>query len=295
MISDRIIEGVRRILRRGFRLVLRAPGTGPLRRVAVRLPFSRFHILVSRLFWGSEVITWRGIRVEINPGDVMGYYAYFLGDYATEEINKCIELCHSARTFADVGANVGLISLSVARVCPKLTVFAFEPDRQIAARLRRNLALNQDLGDRVHVVEAAVAGQEGTMLFVPTNDPTNAEVGRLADEHSDTNGYPVHVVTLSRFFAQQEVYPEVVKIDVEGAELQVLRGMHNAPRQPDAILMETHGFYFGPQADDFNREVIVELDAMGCSLLRLHSGMWQELRGPGELGARSHLLALRTP
>src|SRR5262245_1028477 len=139
MIPNRVFEGVRYVLRRGFRLMLRIPGAGTLRRAAVRLPFSRLHALMRCLFWGTEIITWRGIRVEVNPGEVHGYYIYFLGEYATEEIDKCIELGRAAHTFVDVGANIGLTSLSVARACPELTVYAFEPDRNIAARLRENL------------------------------------------------------------------------------------------------------------------------------------------------------------
>lgn len=77
----------RKLLCRGVRFVLNAPGAGPLRRAAERVPFSRFHRLASWLFWGREAIRWRGVRVIVNPGEVHGYYAYFL-DYASEEITR---------------------------------------------------------------------------------------------------------------------------------------------------------------------------------------------------------------
>lgn len=284
----------RRLLRRGVRWVLKRPGTEPLRRLASAAywnPHSRYRKLASRLFWGREIIPWRGIRAAVNPGELHGYYVYFL-EYEPLEITRCVELCSSARSFVDVGANIGLVSLAVARAWPAVRVTAFEPDRDVAARFRENVELNKDLGPRVQLVEAAVGEREGVGLFAPSGDPTNAGVGRLLEEASAGESYSVRVTTLARFFGDGTARPDVVKIDVEGGELSVLRGMRALRAQPKAIMLETHGFYYGRGAAEFNEAIVRELQLMGyAKLLHLGDG-WRELSSPGDLGTRTHVLAL---
>jgi hypothetical protein len=102
------------------------------------------------------------------------------------------------------------------------------------------------------------------------------------------------MIRLDSFFQNRD-QPDVVKIDVEGAELQVIRGMtglftHGFPK---AILVETHAFYFGDEAAEFNSQVVAELRRGGFTLARLQNDRWVPLRNPLELNARSHLLALR--
>jgi len=282
---------MRAAVRRGLRLLLKLPGAAPLRGAAARLPFSRFHGLVRWVCAGTEVLAWRGVRISIECGELHGYYVYVLGDYATEEIDKAIELCAGARTFADVGANIGLISLAVARACPHLTVLAFEPDREVAARFSANLALNPDLAQRVHLVECAVAARAGTVTFVPSDEPSNAGAGRVYPDPRPGAGYSVRAVTLGDCF-DPGTGPHVVKIDVEGGELDVLAGLWSAPKKPRAILLETHAFYFGAGGDGFNRSIVSELDRAGYSLQRLTQDGWSALADPRDLGGRSHLLAL---
>ncbi len=186
---------------------------------------------------------------------------------------------------------MGLISLAVARACPHLTVLAFEPDREVAGRFSANLALNPDLAVRVRLVECAVAARAGTVNFVPSDEPGNAGAGRVHPDQRPGAAYPVRAVSLGDCF-DPETGPDVVKIDVEGGELDVLAGLRSAPTKPRAILLETHGFYFGAGADGFNRAIVSELHGAGYSLQRLTEDGWSALADARDLGARSHLLAL---
>lgn len=79
---DASLASLRSPLQRTYRLLLRIPALRFLRRLTIRVPFSRFHGLASWLFWGEKIIEWRGVRVAVNPGEVHGYYPYFLDDYS---------------------------------------------------------------------------------------------------------------------------------------------------------------------------------------------------------------------
>jgi FkbM family methyltransferase len=130
--------------------------------------------------------------------------------------------------FADVGANIGVYTVAAARRGAFVT--SFEPNPRIATLLRRNIALNKVAG-RVEVREVALAANAGeTHLAV---EGTLGMAARVAPSGS----LAVRAEILSEAF-------DVVKIDVEGHELEVLRGasplLADMIRRPRAVFLELH-------------------------------------------------------
>lgn len=285
----------RKGLRRLIRKVLQGNKIKFLEKLALRLPYSRFHKIVGWLFWGEETIRWRGITIKLNPGEVHGYHTYFLGGYSEEMIGKLIELCRQSSLFVDVGANIGLISLSVACACPRLEVFAFEPEQNVAMRFRANLGLNQNLAHRVHFVEQAVAEINSDAFFHPSLDPSDIETGRLLfGQLQSAIDYLVPVVRLDTFFQNIGRYPDVVKIDVEGAELRVIQGMSGLfhKRFPKAMLIEVHQSYFSQDALTFKTKIKTILEQAGYSLFWLDRQTWDALPLPENWPGHLSILAI---
>jgi FkbM family methyltransferase len=124
-------------------------------------------------------------------------------------------------TVVDIGAFVGYFALLAARKAGRRgRVVAFEPDRRDFPWLVRNIEDN-GFGDRVTASPDAVADREGWLTFF------------LADEDRTQSGFfpppdggtrvEVECTTLDLFLGGGPV--DVVKIDVEGAELRTLAGM----------------------------------------------------------------------
>ncbi|MCW2715749.1 MAG: methyltransferase FkbM family [Frankiales bacterium] len=134
-------------------------------------------------------------------------------------------LLRPGAVFFDVGSNVGFFALLAAReVGVTGAVHAFEPVPRIAEAVRRNAALNGFDGLQVHTV--AVSDTDGTAELMLAGHPGGATLS-TADTPADlTERVTVRVVTLDGLVASGAVPPpDVVKIDVEGAEMQVLDGM----------------------------------------------------------------------
>jgi len=242
-----------------------------MRNAAVRMPFSRFHWILPCMFWGQEQITWRNVEVIVNPGAVLGYYPYFLGDYSGDEIDLLVKLGSDAHVFADVGANSGLITLAVAQACPNLHIYAFEPDPIIVARFNANLQLNKSLLSRITLIQKAVADIDGTLNFHSEADKSNPETGRLVDS-TTSSSHMVQSTRLDTFFAALVDKPDMVKIDVEGAELSVLRGMNGLFTDdiPSHILVEVHAFYLqNEDRSHFNQQIESELLKAGYKLYNM--------------------------
>ena len=136
-----------------------------------------------------------------------------------EDVGLFLSLLRPGMTVLDVGANVGMYSLlSARRVGPTGRVHAFEPTPAVAASLRRNVALN-GLGN-VHVHEAAVSDAAGRATFyLQDSSDCNTLAGGA--------GTPIRVrtVTLDDHVAAHGLdRVDVMKMDVEGAEVLALRG-----------------------------------------------------------------------
>jgi FkbM family methyltransferase len=143
--------------------------------------------------------------------------------------------------FFDIGANLGLFTLTAARrVGPTGRVYAFEPSQREAQHLRHNIELNGLTN--VTIVTQAVSDQCGTTRFAIAADGGHNSLMKNAHPQQQIQAWQeVELITLDAFIAAHKV-PQVyfMKIDVEGAEVNVLRGashLLNSP-QPPVILCE---------------------------------------------------------
>lgn len=226
----------------------------------------------------------------MNAGEVHGYYLYFFNQYAEEEINKLVELCNEAQVFVDVGANIGLFSVVLAHRCPQLRIYAFEADPNIAESLRLNISLNPSISDRIFTVPKAVGDINGDVPFCSSWGTANAGIGRLKGGNDNIS---VPCITLDSHFEEIGVMPEIIKIDVEGAELNVLRGMQGLlnGNKLKCVLLETHAFYL-PQQErpDFNTQIESLLCSSGFTLQDIYGC---SLPVANEWPPRLHILATK--
>ena len=125
----------------------------------------------------------------------------------------------------DVGANVGVYALQFARwTGPTGRVVAFEPNPVSAGVLTEHIRMN-DFGDRVSVVQAAVADEAGVRTFHMADADGMSRLGAPNPEiASQTRPVTVAVTTLDEYCAAERVDPDWLLIDVEGFEFAVLTG-----------------------------------------------------------------------
>jgi FkbM family methyltransferase len=122
-------------------------------------------------------------------------------------------------TYVDVGTNRGQLLGEALRVSPAGRHIAFEPIPELAAQVRRDFA-------QVDTRELALSAQPGTAEFCHFKTMDGWSGLRRSPEVSDERGHPQYIqVRLSTLDAElADASPRVVKIDVEGAELDVVRG-----------------------------------------------------------------------
>jgi FkbM family methyltransferase len=145
------------------------------------------------------------------------------------------ELCqwgHRATHFFDIGSNYGFISFWVGHECPRLEVHAFEPNPTAYAALAR--IRDDNRLDRIHAWNLGLSDGIGRlMLRTGTEDSGHSTFGAHPELRPDAE---VAVTTFEAWRQEQGLsWPArpqwMAKIDVEGFELKVLRGMEAALRR----------------------------------------------------------------
>jgi FkbM family methyltransferase len=152
----------------------------------------------------------------------------------------------------DVGAHIGFHSLGFAAlVGPTGRVVGFEPNPSNRERLTQNVERNADLASRIEILPCCLSDQVGTCPFVLSHDIDSgaSSMSFLADTDpfvdpatsARWDRLVVPVRTADALIQDGRPAPDVMKIDVEGAELLVLRGAAETmkSRRP-AVIVETH-------------------------------------------------------
>jgi FkbM family methyltransferase len=192
--------------------------------------------------------------------------------FESDTYAACLGDLPEGAVIADVGANIGVFSLFVKSRVPTATVLAFEPVPDVLEALTRNLERHGVDDVRTSAVALGTEAGEITFTYYPglpsnsTSYPEDKEAARAAmaarigQEPADRllDGVEITVATerLSDALRRQGVDRpiDLLKIDVEGAELDVLRGIDDADwpriRRVAAEVEDVHG-----RLDAFRREL----------------------------------------
>jgi len=182
----------------------------------------------------------------------------WLGSYEAAKQRKIIERVRPGMVCWDVGANVGFYTLLLAElVGASGRVFAFEPVPRNVELLRRHLEMNKY--QNVRVLPCALGDVDGEVGFDPGMSHL---VGRMADK----GRWKVTCSKADSLLDAGEIEaPDVIKVDVEGAEAAVIRGALRAMGRHPVIFLATHG-------EEVHRECVELLTASGYRVGALDGG-----------------------
>jgi len=173
------------------------------------------------------------------------------------------------RDFIDVGANVGFFSIHLAMQQNCRNVLSIEPNPRAFSYLNRNVELNETLA-KIETVRMAVASETAELEL--TAFEGREEYSSISGEiHPGVQGlkstkYTVQTAPLDVILEGRGLEPGLIKIDAEGAELQVLQGMEATLSEfKPALIVEVGGSTFGSDVS----AIEVQLKKMNYSILSL--------------------------
>lgn len=165
--------------------------------------------------------------------------------YLEEEfVTRLVGAIQTGDVVYDIGGNIGMVTLiaasKAARAGKKIAVHAFEPEPRNFDHLRRNVELNKLGTVKCHKIALAAANGTG-QLFVGGEAGTGTHSIVAGDAHGRSS-IPITLQTGADFAREHNAPPSVMKIDVEGAELDVLEGFRPLleKKQIRELLIEVH-------------------------------------------------------
>jgi FkbM family methyltransferase len=226
----------RRVLKQWDRVATLAqlPVVGPCVRTVGRYLIPERSLVWTQIQGGVA----RGLWIELNPRTGKAFYEGS-GEPAVQQFLS--DRIKPGMVFYDLGANCGFFSLIAAcKVADRGQVYCFEPEHELAERIRSNLQRNGFA--HCEVVEAAAWNCTGSVSFVRSDRNISPDRGT---GHVTADGNSLGIVKMAAIalddFIQKSAPPDFIKCDVEGAEVEVFNGAAKllASRRP-IIVCEIH-------------------------------------------------------
>jgi FkbM family methyltransferase len=149
---------------------------------------------------------------------------YYPGDYEVENYSFLQQQVKTGMHILDIGAHIGLFSACSSQLAGSTgKIICFEPTPGTYSILKNTLRLNHCAN--VIARQAAVSDKEGTATFYVSHT-AGCNSNSLVKNKSGNqlSAYDVQLVTIDSIVAEYGIHPALIKIDAEGAELDVLKG-----------------------------------------------------------------------
>ena len=192
----------------------------------------------------------KGIRVNIGGQGVfrMSPQFYFsnwenFGEGHNSGFLYCLEQAEKKKIVLDIGAHIGLYSMPLSRrIALEGKVYSFEPSSINRAYLKQHLKLNNI--NNVEV-QACLVGRENldAVDFYEDQNQVNPMGGLILMDNIKNNAVVVskRMVTLDQFCKDMKIKPDLIKVDIEGAEIDLLwGGIEIIKRSHPTIVLSLH-------------------------------------------------------
>jgi len=176
----------------------------------------------------------------------------------------------------DIGAAVGDFALGFKWLFPSSKVWCFEPSLEGVAEFLTRRAAKAFPNEDCPILPIAVAGKTGIREFVIHDREKKYRTESNGFWHSPTRPIlerlPVFAIGIVDLLDAISVEVDVMKIDVEGAEYEIIRGLADARQKPKQICMEVHNPH--PDNPDRKPDVEARLNDAGYCVRKVSRAIW---------------------
>lgn len=177
-----------------------------------------------------------GVRCICYPDNSYGGLVVYTKLPEYYDMKFMIKIINKNDIFVDVGAGIGDYSIIAASIIDKGKVYAFEPDQRARKIFIENITLNK-MKNKIQVEGQIVSDKEGHEYF---KSEKQSEISHIS---LSDRGTSIKSLTLDKYLKKYNIKRiKLIKIDVEGAELKVLKGLENiiTTHAIDSLIVEVN-------------------------------------------------------
>ena len=181
------------------------------------------------------------IKVAIgNRSEIQLYQQIFVKDiFNLENLQTVLPL--KEPVVLDLGANCGFFSLRILDIYPDAKIYAVEPQQSLVKSFSNCVNQNQ-LSDKIEIKQGAVGDKVGRSFFYENRSPISASLLKeKVSRRSIRKKYEIDLITVDQFCIDSNISCiDILKIDVEGSEIDVLKGANDIMNTVKVLFIEIH-------------------------------------------------------
>lgn len=221
---------------------------------------------------------------------------YYTGTYEMGTLSLLDQFLPEGGTFLDVGANIGLMSLYAANIVGEQgKVIAFEPNKETRAIAMHNVEINEFDGRIQLIAKGAGSKNEQKELF--ENWAINRGAASLISTPESVVSQTVEITSVDEEIGGRHI--DVMKVDVEGYELEALKGAKSllSRKHPPILIVECtqeteHASYTREELFDFIQDVQPLYDCFKLKGTKLRRSALTKVERKDQLPTHDNLICI---
>lgn len=215
------------------------------------------------------------LQLRLRLSEHMQRRIFWMGYYSTDVVVALKQVLKPGMVVLDVGANIGEITLVAANLVKASgKVIAFEPVNAIAERLSEHIASNHLKQVIVRRLGLGATAAEGVPIYASCGQPSSDENHGLASLYGgQENNAPIDHINVTTLDAEVEALGlqrvDLIKIDIEGAEMACLQGANRTLQKFKPMLIVEVQDYSATQAGWCADELFNYLSGFGYSFFTI--------------------------
>jgi len=214
--------------------------------------------ILSIFFPNNFVCKRRNLNWNIDLSEAIDLHIFLFGSFEKEIKDTASKLkLENFKVILDIGANFGVQTLQFANSFNKSKIFAVEPTKYAYDKLNKNLKLNPQLSKNIFIDQIFLSSKEKK---IPQSVYSSWDLKSFNEQHPKHKGSKKEtsesrILTLDEYIASRKIENvDFIKLDVDGSELEVLKGGANfLKKYKPPIFMELAPYLykeFGYEVDD---------------------------------------------
>lgn len=214
------------------------------------------------------------------------------GSYESEELKMVLQLVEEGYHVLDIGANIGWYSINIAMHDHSLKVYSFEPIPKTYMLLKKNLELNGV--KNVETFNLGFSDHPGEIEFYYYKEGSCNASSALLTDRNDIEKVICKVDTIDRFTDAEHLQVDLIKCDVEGAELLIFKGGMKTIKRDLPIIFTEMLRKWSAKFNYHPNEIICMMKDVGYKCYIIRDGRLSEFDEMDEKTVETNFLFLHT-
>lgn len=175
------------------------------------------------------------LKLKLHLDDWIQQNLFFLNSYETTELKFLKNNLKSDSTFIDIGANIGLFSLTASNIIKNGKIVSFEPFSKNLDTFQTNISLNNK--KNIKIEKIAIGAENGEINLYYNEKEQNLGMVSI-HKTKDSNAEKTKLQTLDSYVENNAIQNiDFIKIDIEGNEFSALQGMASVLKKQNPVLL----------------------------------------------------------